>query len=190
MKRSPIFLVVLILAAAFAGCGGSNMTSFIHEEYNFGFVERVAVIPFDNLSEDRGAGARATNLFLAEMLAAKAFDVVEPGEVARVLAKQATVRASELSTEQIQAIGRELKVQALFFGIVNESMTYRDGSATAAKINMTVRMVETEKGETVWSSSATAGGRGFFSTLFGTGDQSSSQVTRKCVKKILGTLFD
>jgi len=190
MQRLSSFLIVTFLAALCSACGGSNMTSFIHEEYNFGFVERVAIIPFENLSEDRGAGARATNIFLAEMLSAKAFDVVEPGEVARVLAKQSVVRVSELTAEQIQAIGRELKVQALFFGIVNESMTYRDGSATAAKVNMTVRMVETEKGETVWSSSATAGGRGFFSTLFGTGDQSTSDVMRKCVKKILGTLFN
>jgi TolB-like protein len=180
-----IFIAMLCLA----GCAGSNVTAFVHDEYNFEFVERVAIVPLDNLSDDRGAGARATQVFLSELLSARAFEVVEPGEVTRVLSKFSTVRTSELTTEQIVSIGKELKVQGLFLGSVNESSSYRSGGATVTKVSLTTRLVETEQGLTVWSASATAGGRGFWASLFGTGDQSTSEVTRSCVRKLLGSLF-
>ena len=189
---SRLILLAVILSALLGvfGCAGSNVTDFVHDDYNFEFVERVAIIPLDNLSDDRGAGARATQVFLSEILSARAFDVVEPGEVTRVLSKFSTVRASELTTEQITSIGRELKAQGLFMGSVNESSSYRSGGATVTKVSLTARLVETEQGLTVWSASATAGGRGFWASLFGTGDQSTSEVTRSCVRKLLGSLFD
>lgn len=183
-------LAIFIALLTLFGCAGSHVTSFLYDGYNFDFVERVAIIPLDNLSDDRGAGARATQVLLSEILAARAFDVVEPGEVARVLGKFNTVRTSELTTEQITSIGKELKAQGLFMGSVNESATYRSGGSSVTKVSMTCRLVETEQGLTVWSASATAGGHGFWASLFGAGDQSTSEVTRSCVKKLLGSLFD
>lgn len=190
VSRLTAMAAISIALLTLFGCAGSNVTSFVHDEYNFDFVERVAIIPLDNLSDDRGAGARATQVLLSEILSARAFDVVEPGEVSRVLAKFNTVRASELTTEQIVSIGRELKAQGLFMGSVNESSSYRSGGANVTKVSLTCRLVETEQGLTVWSASATTGGRGFWASLFGTGDQSTSEVTRSCVKKLLGSLFD
>jgi len=190
MKRLPIALLIIVALVVVGGCGGAGTTTFLHEEYNFGFVERVAIIPFENLSDDQGAGARATNMFLAELLAARAFEVVEPGEVSRALGKFALARTATLTNEQITKIGADLKVQALFLGTVNESTTTRSAGGSVSKVSMTIRMVETERGETIWTSSATAGGRGFVASMLGTGDESKSEVTRDCVKKILGTLID
>lgn len=190
VSRLTATIAIGIALLGVCGCAGSKVTSFVHDEYNFGFVERVAIIPLDNLSDDRGAGARATQVLLSEILAARTFDVVEPGEVTRVLSKFSTVRTSELTTEQIVSIGKELMVQGLFMGSVNESSSYRSGGATVTKVSLTCRLVETEQGLTIWSASGTAGGRGFWASLFGTGDQSTSEVTRSCVKKLLGSLFD
>lgn len=186
IPRAATFIALLTLL----GCAGSNLTSFLYDGYNFDFVERVAIIPLDNLSDDRGAGARATQVLLSEILAARAFDVVEPGEVSRALSKFNTVRASELTTEQIVSIGKDLKAQGLFMGSVNESANYRSGGSSITKVSMTCRLVETEQGLTIWSASATTGGRGFWASLFGTGDKSTSEVTRSCVKKLLGSLFN
>ncbi len=190
MIRFQFSMIIVVVLMLVAGCSGSNMTSFIHEEYNFGFIERVAIVPFENLSDDQGAGARATNIFLAELLAARAFDVVEPGEVNRVLAKHNLARTSTLTTAQATAIGQELNAQAVFLGTVNESADFRTGGTATSKVNISVRMIECERGETVWSATATAGGRGVWSTLFGGGDQAKSEVTRECIKTLLGSLFD
>lgn len=187
------YLHFLLLTAALltlSGCGGMKPTVFIHPEYNFGFVQRVAVIPFENLSDNQGAASRATRFFISELLASETFEVVEPGEVFNVLSSLSTLRAGELSAEQIKEIGQKLKVQGLFFGSVNESSSSRSGSVQTHSVSMVVRLVDAESGETVWSAANTSGGRGFFARLFGAGEKSSSQVMRQCVKKILSTLVD
>lgn len=190
-KRGPMvrrLSVLLIIAALTAGCG-HRPTIFLNDEYNFQFVERVAVIPFDNLSSDQGAGNRVTRVMVSKLLAEKAFDVVEPGEVSRVLEKYATVRTGQLTTEQITAIGKELKVQGLILGTVTESSTMVSGGTTTSTITIIARMVETETGATVWSATHTAGGRGFWGALFGTGGKSQSEATRDCVDGIVNTLI-
>ena len=185
-----ILTATLIIALLMtAGCGGMRPTVFVHEEYNFQFVERVAVVPFDNLSKDQGSGARATRVFIGQLLAADAFDVVEPGEVAKALEKYSLVRTSELTTEQIIDLGKQLRVQGLFLGTVTEADVIRTGGTTANTITMVARLVETETGATVWSATNTAGGRGFWASLFGTGDKPQSEVMRNCVKTLLGTLI-
>ncbi|RME26605.1 MAG: hypothetical protein D6800_06170 [Candidatus Zixiibacteriota bacterium] len=173
----------------FAGCGG-RQTVFLNREFNFQFVERVAVIPFDNLTGEKGAGARATRVFISELLATEAFDVVEPGEVTLALGKFSTLRTSELTTEQIKELGKTLHVQGLFFGSVTESSTSRSGDASINTVAMVVRLVETETGETVWSATGSSGGRGFWGPLFGGGGKPASEVTRDCARKILNTLVD
>ena len=57
----------LLIMTLLMGCGGIGATTFVHSEYNFSYVERLAVIPFENLTEDQGAGSRATRYFLAEL---------------------------------------------------------------------------------------------------------------------------
>ena len=172
------------------GCGGMSPTVFIHPEFNFNYVERVAVIPFENLSNDQGAASRATRFFISELLSSESFEVVEPGEIASVLASVTTVRTGELTKEQIKEIGQKLKVQGLFFGTVNESSNSRSGSVQTHTVSMVVRLVDSESGETVWSATNTSGGRGFFARLFGVGEQPSSDVMRRCVKGLLSTLID
>ena len=180
---------LLIGCGLIVGCSGIGPTTFVHETFNFGYIERVAVVPFENLSQDQGAGFRGTGYFVSELLAAEAFDVVEPGEVTRVLGKHNLVRVAELTPEQVVKIGGELKVQALILGSVAESATTRSGSSSVPVVTLVVRMVETDQGVTVWSTTHTKGGRSFWASLFGTGDKSKSEVTRRCVEEAVGTLI-
>lgn len=181
-------LALFLLGLIVAGCGGVSPTVFYNPEFSFNYIERVAVIPFENLSNDQGAGARATRFCVTDLLARRAFDVVEPGEVAKVLEKYSVVRTAELTKDQIVAIGTELKVQGLLLGTVGESETIRSGSANSNTVTLVLRMVETEQGVTVWSSTVTEGGRGFWASVLGSGEKSKSEVTRKAVRRAIGTL--
>jgi len=181
------FMAALLVSA---GCAGLGPTTFIHPEYNFAFVERVAVIPFENLSGDQGAGSRASRLFVNELLAAEAFDVVEPGEVALALDNMGLVRTADLTREQIITLGLQLKAQGLFLGSVGESGINRSGSSGSSVVTISARLVEAETGVTIWSSTNTEDSRGFWSTLFGTGQKSRSEVTRRCVSRCIATLID
>ena len=190
MQAVKYFRILLAAAAVLVALGcARGPTVFINDEYNFQYVERVAVVPFDNLTSDQGAGNRVTRVFIADLLAEKAFDIVEPGEVSRVLEKFSTVRTSQLTQEQITAIGKELKVQGIIFGNVTEMTSSRSGSAMVNTVTLVIRMVETETGATVWSATNTSGGRGFWGSLFGGGDKSESEAIRDCVKGVVKTLI-
>ncbi len=81
IKRHRIELAVLALVAgclAVSGCAsGVPSTEFTNPQFDFAFVERVAVIPFENLTNDRQAGLRATRITNTELLASQAVEVVE-----------------------------------------------------------------------------------------------------------------
>lgn len=182
-------LLTGLILVSIIGCGGPATTVFLHPEFDFQFVERVAVIPLDNLSGDQGAGARTTRMFLSELFATEAFDVVEPGEVTKVLGEYVTTRTSDLTTEQIRKIGAKLNVQGLFLGAITESSSQRSGGSTVSNVTLVLRLVETERGVTVWSATAASGGKGFWSSLFGTGNKTNSEVTRASIRKALGSLI-
>lgn len=193
MYKKQLFSIGMLLAAVVvlsAGCGGPGKTVFLHPEYNFSFVERVAVVPFENLTNDQGAGARVTRLYVTELLATDAFDVVEPGEVEKALSSIGAVRTADLTKEQTQKLGEALNVQALFLGSVNESTVRSAGAQAVSFVTLTTRLVETETGVTVWSATTTEGGRGFWSSLFGTATPSHAEVMRQCVRTSIGTLVD
>jgi curli biogenesis system outer membrane secretion channel CsgG len=173
-----------------AGCGGMGTTRFIHPEFDFGFLESVAVVPFENASENQGAGNQATRYFNNALLATEAFEIVEPGEVARVLENEGLVRTAQLSDQQIVAIGQQLGVQGLFLGSVTESSSIRSGATTVSVVTVVIRLVETETGATVWSATGSDDSATFWSSLFGTGQRARADVMRRAIDKCLGSLMD
>ena len=136
-KASSILLSLAAVCTLLGSCSsGMKSTEFTNPSFDFAFVERVAVIPFENLSTDRQAGLRATRLFATELLASGAVDVVEQGEVEAALAKlpgSQFGRYPALTKESILALGQELQVQALLLGSVTQSETLRSGQVTQGK---------------------------------------------------------
>lgn len=184
------FVLIVLALIALAGCSGMGSTVFVHRDYNFNFVEKVAVIPFENLSNDQGASARITHLFITELLAADAFDIVEPGEVLVALSKLSLTRTDMLSEDQAKQLGNILGVQGVILGAVNESSGLNSANNNETVVTLDIRMVETESAQTVWSATHTEGSKGFFSSLFGTSQKSQSEVARKCVRTVIKTLVD
>ncbi|MEE8577641.1 MAG: hypothetical protein V3T31_10335 [candidate division Zixibacteria bacterium] len=190
VAATKTLLLVAIGYATLSGCGGMSPTLFVHPEFNFGFLERVAVVPFENLTQEQGAGARISRFFIAELLATESFDVVEPGEVSRVLQDYGTLRTGDLTQQQIIDAGTALKVQGLFLGTINETSSLRSGSTTKHVVTITTRLVETETGSTVWSATHTEGSGSFAGSILGTGSKSQSEVMRRCIRNVLSTLVD
>jgi len=180
----------MVTGLVLTGCGGMGATKFVHAGFDFGFIERVAVVPFENLSSEQGAGARATRYFTTALLSAEAFDVVEPGEVSKAVEQFGFVASAQLTEEQAVSLGRTLGVQAVFLGSLAESAKIRSGSNNVSVITVVTSMVETETGTTVWSSTNTEDSASIWSSLFGTGQKSSSEVMRKALDGCLDTLLD
>lgn len=182
-----IGLVVLATALSL-GCASHRPTTFLHPEYDFSQLERIAVVPFENLSTEQGASAYMTRVFLTELLATGAFDVVEPGEVSRVLLTLGQTKVGELDLNGLKKMGSELKVQAVIFGSVGESTQFRSGTTATHVVSLDARMVDCEAGTTVWTANVTSGGPGPLSRLMGVGEDTRGDAVRKTIRKAVKSL--
>jgi TolB-like protein len=182
--------LVLVLAACFGGsaCGKKlPPTQFINPNFDFAFVEKVAVLPLLNLSSDRSAGVTATRLLITELLSTGAVDVVEPGEVQAALDRIAAGQRTP-TTEEVIELGQTLGVQAVVLGSVNQSESLRSGTVSIPVVTLDVHMLETETGAAVWAVTHTEKGSGLAAKVLGTGAEPISETTRRCVQAIVATL--
>lgn len=178
---------LLALIAISVSCAGIKTTRFTNPDFNFGFVERVAVLPLENLTGDQQAGLRATRMIVTELLASGAVDVVEPGEVRAAMDRNAG--GSNIPTkEQVVALGKALGVQAIVTGSVTQSENLRSGTVAIPVVTLDLHMLETESGATVWAATQTEKGGGAAAKLLGTGGEAISETTRRCVRRLIRTL--
>jgi TolB-like protein len=185
----------LVAASCCLGACGSSMkaTQFSNPNFDFSFVERVAVLPFENLSSDRQAGLRATRLTVTELLASGALDVVERGEVQAALTQTETFQPGRTpmpSTEQVISLGQALGVQAVIMGTVTQSENLRSGSVLIPVVTIDMRMVEAETWATVWAATHSEKGGSISAKVLGTGGQPMAETTRECVRQVLSTLIE
>lgn len=186
-------LAAAVLASAFwaiSCASGLKPTEFANPRFDFGFVERVAVIPFENLSGDQQAAFRATRLMITELLASGAVDVVEPGEVQAGLGRMAASRTTAPNTEQILTLGKDLRVQAVIIGTVAQSEVLRSGAVGWPVVTLDAQMIETETGTIVWAATHTEKGSTMGARILGTGGEPIAETTRRCVQTLLKTLLD
>ncbi|UCF66376.1 MAG: hypothetical protein JSV80_11325 [Acidobacteriota bacterium] len=180
--------LLAVFVVVSAGCAGVSKTRFVNPDFNFGFVERVAVIPFENLSSDRQAGFRATRLMITELLATRAIDVIEPGEVTAALNRLAE-GTSTPDTAQVVALGKALNVEAVIVGSVNAADSTRSGNVRIPVVTLDVHMIETQTGAAVWAVTVTEKGGGLGARLLGTAGEAQTETLRRCVRKVVRALI-
>ncbi len=192
MSPRACLALLLLVPLGLGACGGTmKATQFTNPKFNFSFVQRVAVLPFDNESPDRQAGSRATRFAITELLATGAVEVVEPGEVQAALVKLLGAipgRAVAPSTEQVLALGKALNVQALLLGSVTQSENLRSGAVPIPVVTVDMHLVETETGATVWAATHSEKGGSLEARVLGTGGEPIAETTRRCVHEALKAL--
>ena len=184
-RRITLALMTGLLAL---GCAAHRPTTFLHPEYDFSQIERIAVVPFENLSTEQGASSYMTRVFLTELLATGAFDVVEPGEVSRVLVTLGQTKVAELDQAGLKKMAAELKVQAVVFGSVGESTQYRSGNTASHVVSLAARLVDCETATTVWTANVTSSGPGPISRLMGVGEDTRGDAIRKTIRRAVKSL--
>jgi curli biogenesis system outer membrane secretion channel CsgG len=191
MKEPRLTAAASILLAGLTvlGCSGNlPTTQFTNPRFDFGFIERMAVLPLEDLAGDRQAGVRATRVLITELLASGAVDVVEPGEVQAVADRVVRGRSAPSKSEVIE-LGRELGVQAVMVGSVTQSEVLRSGAVSVPVVTLDLHLLETETGAAVWAATHTERGSGAAAKWLGTGAEPISATTRRCVQTALRSLF-
>ncbi|MBI4826005.1 MAG: hypothetical protein HY807_06230 [Nitrospirae bacterium] len=184
---SYVFIMLLLADIVFVfGCGFNNKY-YKKQDYNIALVNKVAVLPFENFALDRYAGEKIREKVVIELLE-RGFEVVEEGEVMRQLAQLKVQSVSLLTLDEIKSLGQNLEVDAVIKGSVSTLGIIKGASVDYPEAAVTIRMIETVNGETVWSVSNTAGGPGFLTRHFGIEGKTLDEAARKVVKEAIDTL--
>ncbi len=187
LRRYALAGMLLLLSAAL-GCS-TTPSYHIRQDVDFSFIKRVAVLPMDNLTNERFAGETVRQVVISEFLASGLVDVVVPGEVTAAMERLGIKSVASLDKEQIRALGEALDVQAVIFGSVEEFGMTRSGNVSAPIVTISLMMADTGSGSIIWSVTRTGGGAGFWARHFGARTETMSETLLKVVREAVGTLM-
>ena len=147
-------LVPLILAVTFSmSC--APPPEYINAEADFGFYQRVGVIPFSSLSGDRAAADKVTSSFITELLMQNAVEMAPAGDFYKtfreVVKSEKVNLPEELTSAESAALGQAAGVQGLFVGAVRDFGMVRVGSDEFPLVGLIVRFIDCQSGKVVWS---------------------------------------
>jgi TolB-like protein len=187
--RSPLLciwvLLIAVVSALVAGCGFPLVSRHI-QGTSYTPHPRVAVLPFENYTDQDLVSAKVTEYVQSTMTARAAFTMVESGTTFEALRRLRIRSALVLRKGQIDSLAQALEADYLLAGSVLE---YREiGDKFLDKIpqvSINARLVDCKSGATVWTGvSNDSGDRTEF--LFGIGAvQSADELSRKMVESMV-----
>lgn len=176
---------ILITTIVVSGCR-TTQTRYMHKNADLGAITKVAVLPFENLTQERSAADKVQKIFYLELLSLDVFEVVEPGQVAKLFR---TGSADALGPAEFQKLGKDLGVDAVFVGSVVDFADATTGTTRTPDVTIQLRLIETHAGATVWSAGQTRSGASAATRLFGVGGESLTEAARRVVRSELASLL-
>lgn len=187
-KSWSLLFLMFLLAPILTGCAGSVTSYHIKENVDFSFIKRVAILPLDNFTSNKSASEAVRQVVTTEMLASGFVDVVVPGDVMAAISSIGVKSISSPSVEEIRALGKFLRVEAVVTGSVDNYAEVRRDNVTVAEVSITLMMVDTGAGDILWSVSKTSPGAGFMARHFGARTPTLSETTSNIVREGIATL--
>ncbi len=190
-NKTVKYVTLLVVGVLLLGCGGAKVIRYINPSANFSYVKKVAILPLNNLSDDRYAAERVRNTLTIALLAKRMFDVVDQGEVTKVVgfvfreAGYEEGRAVPVDRETIKMIGERLGVQAVIVGSVDD---YSSGYSGGTVLALSLRMLDVSSGIILWEARVTGKGENFWRSILGVGSVERNELTRRIVNTALKTL--
>ena len=192
MKRLYLLLLALSIMLVVFSCGGPR--TYVNSEADFGFYEKVGVLPFSNLSGDRNASEKVTASFVTELLIGGEVEMANMGDLLKSF--KTTVKddranlPEQLTIEEGMTIGRDAGVQGLFVGAVREYGMVRVGTEEFPLVSLNLRFIHCQTVKVAWTYETTKrGGTKFPIFSFGethTLGEMTSKVCRSAAGDFLG----
>ncbi|OGW37870.1 MAG: hypothetical protein A2Y97_02210 [Nitrospirae bacterium RBG_13_39_12] len=192
LLNKHILAAILFIMFTVSGCGGKEGVQYfyINEDTDFSFIKRVAVLPLDNLTNEKFAADTVRHVVISELLALNLVEVVIPGDAVSAIEKLKLRPGQPLSADEIKAIGKTLKVQAVILGAVDKYGEIREGNVSAQEVAITLMMADANSGSIIWSVTETSGGASFMAKHFGARSPTMSETVIDVVRKALKTLYE
>lgn len=188
MRSFRLTIIGLILFFVM-GCARSvPLEYYMNEDIDFSYFKKVAVMPLDNLSNDKSAGEIVRQIVMSEMLVSGLVDVVIPGEVMSAVNELGIQNLTSLNARQINALGKILNVESIIMGTVEKYGETRSGNISSPEVTITLMMADAGTGNIIWSVTLTRGGAGFMARHFGAKSETMSETVLHVVREAIGTL--
>ncbi len=148
--------------------------------------ERVALIPFDNLTDSPDASRRYTQLLFDRFAGERAIELVPLAEVEPVLAKNRVRRADLIDSVTARSMGEDLKTRFLIVGTVLDLSDAADALSGQAELTVSLRVHSLPDGRIIWtctdSRSGNDGERPFGWGVIRSADKLAAQSVERIVE--------
>ena len=189
MKKFLGILLTLSILLPLNGCGGkSSYRSFLREGVDLSYITSVAVLPFENHTNDSHVHKRCRDITITQILSMGVFDTSDRGIVDNMLKEEAIEPTEPLDKSSIKRLGQRLNVQALLFGSIGLAREQRKSDNTFPELTLTLRLIDTSSGMILWQASGTRNSDTLMTRLFGFSPDDDFKLTSKLVKQLLSTL--
>ena len=161
----------------------------MHPSADFTYIKRVAIAPITNLTNDKFAGDRVMNMVGTEILRRGVFDVVEFGEVAKVLREEGLKEGTLVSKNIAARAGNRLNIEAMIIGSVMEYGVSRICGSPLPEVSINLRLIDVKTYTILWEGTHSVKGTNILDQLFGICRESPEDLCREAVEEIFDTLF-
>ncbi|MBW2742411.1 MAG: DUF799 family lipoprotein, partial [Deltaproteobacteria bacterium] len=125
-----------------------------------------------------------------EVLRRGVFDVVEFGEVDKVLREEGVKETESVISKSVaERAGKRLNIQAFIVGTVEEYGMAQAGSSSYPEVAASLKLIDAKSYKILWEATYSVKGATILDQLFGIGKKSRSDLCRKLVGEMFDTLF-
>lgn len=201
LRSVYIFALSGILLLMSAGCSKHEKTAvfskpaissatILYSPWNP--TKKVCVLPFDNISTGKEQDVnhlKVMEIFLTELFSAGIFeDIVDPIQANAALGGMRIRKPDSLDKETIKALGDRLGVKYLILGTVTD-YDYGKSKESAAQVGLSVRMIDVDTGNILWTGNSYKSGDKSMGRIFGfTNGPNTSQLSKAVCQEIISSL--
>jgi len=179
------YFLFFILFIFITGCGPKH---YVREKVDPAGIKKVAVMPFENFTADEYAAEKIRRIVITDLLS-RGVEVVEPGEITRIIREFKVKSLSSVKTSELQEIGKASGAYAIMIGSVEYFGISRGVSVTYPEVTANFKLMETSTGKVLWSVRHTSGGADFWTRHFGSEGKSLSEAAGEVVREAMNTFF-
>jgi len=187
LLSSLLLISFALLTLLISGCS-NRVKQYTNPEINIIDVQKVAVLPLDNLTSHKYADKKIVGVLIMDLLS-RGINVIEPGEVNATLRIRRVQSSTSLPVTTIKEIGESLKVDAVIFGSVSTFEMQKGITVSYPEASIYLTMIDVRSGDIIWSAWHTSGGASFWTRHFGSEGATLDETARVVVKEVFDTLF-
>jgi hypothetical protein len=186
---ATLALTLSLLLSGLAGCASTPMRVYVNPQADMTLYQKIAVLPFANLSGDPYAAARVTRAFTTELVLADRFHLVDPAEMMAELERTAGTpdNQGQFDPAKLKDAATRLEATAFIRGGVSEYAMRHQGTDDFPVVSFDAEMVDVATGTVIWRVSVTESGKGRL-PLGGAGERSFGAVTQAACQRAVDEL--